>query len=208
MNKKLLLRFSVMILVVVAVAFAFNVYADATKARVASQAQGIQYVVGIGDISSGDTVNVDSSGNLMVSAVSGGNAQAVDATGNAAVEIKNDSNTMTVNSDGTASVKEITKHYVYKTADAVAIDRNNLGSNVQLHQIIWRANTAGDTLVIYDSNGANGTPEIDVSIATAKETLVINIPGGITFTVDVYVAMHNATGTAVTTSNLTLVYDY
>lgn len=191
------------------IAFSINSNAAATKARTASLANGINSVVGIADISSGDTLEIDSSGNIAAQLKAGDNSVAIDANGNLAVEITNNTNTAVVDADGSLQVKEYFKQYVYETASGVAIDFLDLGyDDAIISTIIFRGLTAGDQLVIYDTNSATGTPEIDVSIASANETLVINIPGGIKFTEDVYISLCNATGTAVTTSNVTLVYDY
>ena len=58
---------------------------------------------------------------------------------------------------------------------------------------------AGDYALIYDASSATGTPKFDISVGTAKETIVLSIPGGVKFSTGIFVKADAVTDASVAT---------
>lgn len=166
-------------------AFSFVSLADAaaTKARTASVAQGLQGVYGIADLSSGDSLEIDSSGNAGIALKNGTSQAAIDTSGNIAVEIKNDTNTATVDTNGALLTRISDSTYAYlDNADGVAVT----GAS-KVYSITVTGTNAGDYALVYDALTATGDPEFDIKVGTAADTKTISIPGGVKFNTGVYI---------------------
>lgn len=46
--------------------------------------------------------------------------------------------------------------------------------------------SAGDTVFFYDASSASGTPTLEVTLGVAEETVIINVPGGLTMDTGVF----------------------
>ena len=46
--------------------------------------------------------------------------------------------------------------------------------------------SAGDYVLIYDNTSATGTPALEIVLGTAKETVTVQVPGGMQFSTGVY----------------------
>ena len=163
--------FSIVLNLLMVFLLSSGAYAEATKARTAMVGNGIDSCVGIGDLSSGYTAEVDSSGNLTVEIASGDTALAVD-------------------SNGAASVKEAHRKLAsFKSTDA------QVGTAAgYVYGVTVSGSTAADGLLLYNAASATGTPVIDVTLA-ANTTTTFFIPGGVSFASDIYADLVG-TGTA------------
>ncbi len=156
--------FSLMVaIIVVALLVAGNADAAATKARNASFDKGILSVNGIGDLSTGNTVEIDENGNM-------------------AVELFGGANQMEIDANGSVQVKNFTKSVVTETGDGT--DLCDGAAIVYSITIYGDPNSsAGDAIMV--SDGENFV--FDISIGTAKDTNQILFPGGIAFVYDVVI---------------------
>lgn len=161
------------------VVLAFSPAFAATKADSASLQNGILTVGGVADLSSGDTMEVDTYGNAAVEVKSNANTLAIDSSGNVAVELQGDS-----------ANEFVTKSIAYKTADGAAYN-----GAATVYGVILTSGTAGDTAVLYDASSATGTPVFDV-VVLANTTTKVYIPGGVAFSTDVYVDVGGTNPTA------------
>lgn len=93
--------------------------------------------------------------------------------------------TQEVDSRGSASVLE----YPKSVATVSGVDGAAVGSACRVVAINVAAPlaSAGDYVNIYDAASATGTPKLEISLGTAKDSKSIVIPGGITFSTGVYV---------------------
>jgi len=48
-------------------------------------------------------------------------------------------------------------------------------ANVQSITVSGASSVAGDTILIYDATSATGTPKFDITVGTAKETIVLKL---------------------------------
>lgn len=148
----------------------------ATKADSASVSNGILSVNGVADLSSGDTQEIDSSGNAAVELKNDSNTAAIDSSGNLAVELKGDS-----------ANEFVTKSVKFLVADGAAYNGAATVYGVYLTSV-----TAGDTALLYDAASATGDPVLDVIVA-ANTSNGIYITGGVSFATDVYVDVNGST---------------
>ena len=166
--------FILSLLIIFALSFTSFADAAATKARTASVAQGLQGVYGIGDLSSGNTAEVDGDGNLAV-AVSGISAD------------------LDVDSDGALATREVGRKLVsFLSEDGAAYSGPAI-----VYGFAAAGTTAGDYIGLYDATSITGTAVLDIVVG-ANGTSYINIPGGISFATDVYVDVSSATVRAMT----------
>jgi hypothetical protein len=154
-------------------------FAFATKATQASLGSGISQVNGIGDLSSGDTAEVDTSGNLAVEIKNDSNTAAVDSSGNLAIELFDGTNQVNVDSSGSLEVKERTKSFAYGAADGQI---GSAAATVYSIALCGNASSAaGDYAYVYDGTSATGEPVLECSIDVAKGSQQFLFPAGITF---------------------------
>lgn len=64
------------------------------------------------------------------------------------------------------------------------------------------ATAADSNVLIYDALSATGTPKFEITLATAKDTVHINIPGGAIFSTGIFA------DSSTTTVHLALTYDF
>lgn len=95
-------------------------------------------------------------------------------------------NTVEVDGRGSASVQE----YVKKKVIVSGVDSAAVTGAGRLTGVVVSGNNtaAGDMVEIYDAASATGTPILEISMGTAKDTRVITIPGGIPYTTGLYVS--------------------
>lgn len=180
---------AILIMLSLTVFVASYAYAGSADARTASFGQGIAYVNGLGDLSTGNTAEVDSNGNVATEIFNNTNQLAIDSSGNAAVELFDGSNQVDIDADGALEVELKVNSALTVRADGLAYD---IGANgaTNIHSLILygdASSTAGDYALVYDAATATGSPVFDISIDTAKGTEQLIIPGGVAFATDIYV---------------------
>jgi len=155
----------------------------ATKAKTADTFKGIMSVMGIADLSSGDTLEVDSNGSMQVEVYNAsGYTQDIDSDGNAAVELFDGANQVDIDANGTLEVGEVKKSTAREMGDGTDL----CGTEAcVIHSIIVQGTTAGDSVSFYDAATAAGTAIFDITVGTALGTEQILLPGGVAFTTDV-----------------------
>lgn len=107
-----------------------------------------------------------------------------------------------VDSEGAAYVQE----KVNEVVEAIDSNDLNVGTLVKsgacrLKSIIVGGPTgaAGDYVLVYDALTATGTPKFDVSVGTAKDTIVVNIPGGVKMATGIFIEQGGTAATLVAT---------
>ncbi len=110
--------------------------------------------------------------------------------------------TQHIDSEGAGYVQE-------KVSEVVeGIDSNDLYSGLTVKSGASRLNTivfggpssvAGDFLLVYDNTSATGTPKFDVSVGTAKSTVVLSIPGGVKMATGIFAKVNGASSGSVAT---------
>ncbi len=163
-------------------ACALPVYAAATKARVGSLDKGIEQVVGIGDLSSGDTLEVDSYGRGAFGLFCQDYQALIDSNGNLAVELKNNGAALTDADNALVTKGYPSKYGVFNNADTQI-----KSGACTVYGITVTGTSAGDYVLIYDNPSAAGVPEFDIKVGTAADTKVLPFPEGITFSRGIYV---------------------
>ena len=97
-------------------------------------------------------------------------------------------NTAFVDSRGALSTFEYVKTISGQTGkplnDGVAITSG--ASRLATVTISGPDTSAGDYILIYDAASATGTPKIEITVGTAKETVSIEIPGGAAFATGIF----------------------
>ena len=111
-----------------------------------------------------------------------------------------------IDSAGAASVMEYPKTIANTLSGVMDVGVALVSSACRVHNIIvsGELSTALDYVLIYDAASATGTPDFDISIGTAGETVSITIPGGGTFSTGVYAIAGDAASSALT---VTITYD-
>jgi len=99
-----------------------------------------------------------------------------------------------VDSDGAVEVAEKLSSAVYETGD----DATSVDAAAVVKAIIFTGDTAGDYVLIKDDT----TTYFDISVGTAKDTIVVPIPGGVSFATDVAVDM-----TVTSAGRCTIIYN-
>lgn len=110
--------------------------------------------------------------------------------------------TQHIDSEGAGYVQE----KVNEVVEAIDSNDLNVGTLVKsgacrLKSIIVGGPTgaAGDYVLVYDALTATGTPKFDVSVGTAKDTIVINIPGGVKMATGIFIEQGGTAATLVAT---------
>jgi len=96
--------------------------------------------------------------------------------------------TQHIDSAGAASVMEYPKTIVASTGSTLnaGVALVSSACRVSTITISGTATSAGAWVKIYDAASATGTPKIEISLGTAKDTRTITIPGGATFSTGVF----------------------
>lgn len=110
--------------------------------------------------------------------------------------------TQHIDSEGAGYVQE-------KASEVVeAIDSNDLNVGTLVKSGACRLNTiivggptgaAGDYVLVYDALTATGTPKFDISVGTAKNTIVVNIPGGVKMATGIFIEQGGTAASLVAT---------
>ena len=58
---------------------------------------------------------------------------------------------------------------------------------------------AGDYVLVYDALTATGTPKFDIGVGTAKDSIILSIPGGVKFSTGIYIISDSVTDASVAT---------
>lgn len=160
MRKNIILTLFVILVLLVIAAPGYS----ATKARTADLSTAVTAAYGLGDLSSGDTAEIDSDGNLQV-------------------EINDGTTTADVDADGSLMIEPDANSIKYCTENDLVVT----GASV-FYGIIVQGATAGDSVFVYDDVDASKDVTIaEVSISANTGTESVMIPGGVDCTNGIYV---------------------
>lgn len=149
MRNKRVILFAVLVALLIAPQLVRSeaIQTSARNARTGSISNGINQVVGIGELRGGDTWEIQNTG------------------------------------------AGLTREYPLTIATVQGTDADATGAAARVHFVNVAGSTmaAGEYVNIYDAASATGTPKLEISIGTAKESRSVVIPGGLTFSTGVFV---------------------
>jgi hypothetical protein len=94
-----------------------------------------------------------------------------------------------VDSNGSAKVMEKSKTITSSTGVTLNTGQIFYTGACRVNSVVVGGvgTSAGDYVLIYDALTATGTPVLEVSVGTAKDTVQVNIPGGADFATGIFV---------------------
>lgn len=102
--------------------------------------------------------------------------------------------TQRVDSNGSAKVMEKSKAISAVTGATLLAGSNVYAGACRVNTVTMSgaSSAAGDYLLVYDALTATGTPKIEISLGTAKDTKEVVIPGGADFSTGIFVVSNSA----------------